>query len=65
MKVIVFYGKTQPVSHKIDVASDRFRTDFQFLRKFSAIGRMARFKTLMHAHHAFEGSTPPVPVGTS
>ena len=39
---------------KTDVALDRLRTDFQFLRKFSAIRITARFKTFMHTHHAFE-----------
>ena len=57
VKLIIFDRESQPVSHKIDVALDRFRADFQFLRKFSAIGITTGFKTLMHAHHAFEGRT--------
>ena len=57
VKLIVLDWETQPVAHEIDIALDRFRTDFQLISEFSAVRVTARLEFLMHAHHAFERRT--------
>src|SRR5438270_13037845 len=57
VKLIVLDWETQPVAHEIDIALDRFRTDFQLISEFPAVGVTAGLQPLMHAHHALKRRT--------